>query len=464
MTLLHVDAISVSTSGNDTILHPVSLTLEPGEPLVVLGETGSGKSLLVQAIMGTLPDDLWAEGTVSIDGRQLDAAKPAGFRALWGRRVSVLPQEPWLSLDPLMRAQKQVAEVHQLVGGFPGPAAADRAESDLTSLDLAGAGGKYPHQLSGGMAQRVAFAAARAGGANIVIADEPTKGLDAARRDEVARLLLSGMGATGGLLVITHDLALAQMIGGRAMVIRDGRVVEANATADLFDNPQTEYTRHLVQSDPVHWPKRSTRSGQPVATATGLGFARGGRNLARDLAFEIKAGEILGISGPSGCGKSTLGDVILGLHAPDAGRMTYQAEIQGIARQKLYQDPVAAFPPRRFLKQTINDVAKRFGSSDADIASLMDRLGLFPILLDRFPDQVSGGELQRLSLLRVMLTHPKLIFADEPTSRLDPITQKTVMDVLGDLADGGCAIILVSHDLALLGKMADATLALSETK
>ena len=461
MTLLKAEDITVSQGGTP-ILHPVSLHLEAGEPLVILGETGSGKSLLAQAIMGTLPRDLTASGRVALGNHLLDAARPNGFRPLWGRQIAVLPQEPWLPLDPLMRVGGQVAEAHHLVRGLGTAESHAQAASDLDRLGLSGASARYPHELSGGMAQRVAIAAARAGGARIVIADEPTKGLDAARRDEVADLLLGELARGGGLLVITHDLALARRVGGRMIVLREGSVIETGATASVMGAPTQAYTRDLIAADPENWPRRKpAAAAAPVLTATGLAAERGGTRLFTDLSFDLTEGRILGVTGPSGCGKSTLGDVMLGLIRSSAGRVEKAAGLTATAFQKLYQDPVAAFPRHRTLGRTLADVARRHGQSQARIDALMPRLGLAPVLLTRRPDAVSGGELQRLALLRLLLVRPKFIFADEPTSRLDPITQKNVIDLLCETAaTEGCAIMLVSHDPALVARTADHVLSL----
>lgn len=288
--------------GATPLLSPLSLHLEPGVPLIVLGETGSGKSLLTQAIMGTLPPELSAGGQVSVGGRVLDAADRRAFQGLWGREIAVLPQEPWLSLDPTMRARGQIAEAYRLVRALRPAAARAQAEADLAALGLSKSGALYPYQLSGGMAQRVAIAAARAGGARIVIADEPTKGLDAARRDEVADLLLSEMGDDGGLLVITHALSLARRIGGRLMVLRAGEVVEIGATAEVFAAPRASYTRDLLDADPASWPprRRDVPGGTGVVAAEGLTVVRGGRTLFRDVTFGIAPGAIHGVTGPSG--------------------------------------------------------------------------------------------------------------------------------------------------------------------
>jgi len=461
MTLLRADNIAVSEAA-ETILHPVSLHLEAGEPLVILGETGSGKSLLAQAIMGTLPRGLTARGRVALGDRLLDAGRPRDFRPLWGRGIAVLPQEPWLSLDPLMRADRQVAEAHRLVRGLPPAEAAARAASDLDRLGLTGAGHRYPHELSGGMAQRVAIAAARAGGARVVIADEPTKGLDVALRDEVARLLLDELAQGGGLLVITHDLAFARRIGGRMIVLREGRVVETGATAQVMAAPVEAYTRDLIAADPETWtPRARVSPGARVLTATGLAVERGGQRLIADLSFDLAERRILGVTGPSGCGKSTLGDAVLGLVPLASGRVERAQGLPSVAFQKLYQDPVAAFPRHRTLGRSLSDVARRHRQPPDRIGALMTRLGLAPGLLSRTPGAVSGGELQRLALLRLLLVRPKFIFADEPTSRLDPITQRQVIDLLTETAaTEGCAIMLVSHDPALVRATADNVLSL----
>lgn len=315
------------------------------------------------------------------------------------------------------------------------------------------------------MAQRVAIAAARAGGARIVIADEPTKGLDAARRDDVAALLLSEMGETGALLVITHDLALARRLGGRLIVLRAGRVVERGSTEQVFAAPEEAYTREFLAADPERWTPRpqSSRSGSAVVSARGLALLRGGRTLFDDVSLDIAPGEVFGVTGPSGCGKSSLGDACLGLIEPARGTISRRPGNHPHDFQKLYQDPVAAFPRKRALGQTIAETARLSGARAGDVEAWLDRLGLQAGLLARRPGAVSGGELQRLSLLRVLLRNPSFIFADEPTSRLDPITQARVIALLLETTElDGTALMLVSHDAALIRNTADTVIALEE--
>jgi peptide/nickel transport system ATP-binding protein len=313
------------------------------------------------------------------------------------------------------------------------------------------------------MAQRLAVAAARAGGARIVIADEPTKGLDAALRDDVAALLLSGMGETGGLLVITHDLALARRLGGRVIVLRAGAVVERGSTGQVFATPKETFTKEFFAADPERWtPRRPVQQGgAAVVAARDLALSRGGRTLFEDVSVEVMQGGVFGVTGPSGCGKSSLGDALLGLIQPTRGTVSRDSGAHPHAFQKLYQDPVAAFPRKRALGRTIADTARLSGVHQDEVETLLDRLGLEAGLLARPPGAVSGGELQRLSLLRVLLRRPSFVFADEPSSRLDPITQARVIALLTATTErDGVALMLVSHDAALIRKTADTVLAL----
>lgn len=459
--LLTVEDLTVVST--DAILRPTGLTLRAGRPLTILGQTGSGKSLLAQAIMGVLPDGLTAAGRVLLDGRDL-LAMPAGERrALWGRTIGLLPQEPWLALDPTMRAGAQVAETHRLVAGRTAADADAAARADLAHLGLADAFGKLPGELSGGMAQRVAFAAARAGRARIVIADEPTKGLDADRRDDAVALLLREVEEGGGLLTITHDVAVARQLGGDVLVMREGEVVEQGPAEEVLRAPRSAYARDLLAAEPSSWPKLPPRpAGDVVLRAEGLAKARGGKPLFDGLDLEIRAGEIVGVGGPSGCGKSTLGGLLLGLVQPDRGSVWRKPGIGRHRFQKLYQDPPAAFPPHASLRQTLSDLVRLHRLDWSEVDWLMDRLRLSPALLDRRPREVSGGELQRLALLRVLLLDPVFLFADEPTSRLDLVTQQETVALLTGIArNRGCAVLLVSHDRGLLDRTADRRIALA---
>ncbi|MCC5882219.1 MAG: ABC transporter ATP-binding protein [Halomonas sp.] len=458
-------AEGIAIQGEGVTIAPFSYLLGPGDRLTLLGETGSGKSLIAQAIMGTLPKGLRAEGRLVIDGERFDAADNASRRALWGHRLALLPQEPWHALDPTMRAVHQVAESHRHVAGRGRRDAMYAAWADLGELGLAEAGTKLPGELSGGMAQRVAFAAASAGGAPIVIADEPTKGLDAPRRDAVVELLARTPEAAGALLTITHDIDVARRLGGEVVILRQGQVVERGPAQQVLTHPQSEYGQRLLAAEPSRWPRPQPLGEQqaPVVNADGLAKTRGGRELFRDLSLTVSPGEIVGVVGPSGCGKSTLGDMLLGITSSDAGHVQ-RATGHPLGFQKLYQDPPAAFSPHWRLSRLLDDLIRRHRLDRAKILPLMMRLGLDERLLTRRPGEISGGELQRFAILRVLLLEPCFLFADEPTSRLDPITQRQTLELLVELArERHCGVMLVSHDPALVERICDKRISLDGT-
>ncbi|MCE8034881.1 ATP-binding cassette domain-containing protein [Halomonas sp. MCCC 1A11057] len=462
MSAYLLQAEDITIQGEGVTIAPFSCALAAGGRLTLLGETGSGKSLIAQAIMGTLPRGLAAQGRLVIDGETFDAADGTSRRTLWGRRLALLPQEPWHALDPTMRAVAQVAESHRHVAGRDRRASLQAAWADLTELGLPEAGGKLPGELSGGMAQRVAFAAASAGGAPIVIADEPTKGLDAPRRDAVVELLARTPERGGALVTITHDIDVARRLGGEVVILRQGQVVERGPAQQVLTHPQSEYGRRLLDAEPSRWP-RPTPLGErqaAVVSASGLVKARGGRQLFHDLSLSVSPGEIVGVVGPSGCGKSTLGDMLLGVTHADDGEV-HRAPGYPLGFQKLYQDPPAAFSPHWQLSRLLDDLVRRHRLDRSAIAPLMTRLGLDERLLARRPGEISGGELQRFAILRVLLLEPCFLFADEPTSRLDPITQRQTLALLVELArERRCGVILVSHDPALVERICDRRIAL----
>lgn len=445
-------------AGRDVLVQGVSFTLEAGGCLTLLGESGSGKSLILQALMAALPAGLEMHGEVWLDGQAVDAA---ARRAAWGRRIAWLPQEPGAALDPTQRAAARVAEVYRGLHGRGAREAERAAAADLARLGLPPAAAtRYPHQLSGGMAQRVALAATLAAGAPLLLADEPTKGLDAARRAAVVAQFQAVQAAGGAVLVITHDVALARALGGQVLVLCGAGVAEQGPAAQVLHAPRAAYTRELLAADPAGWPARAAagpaRDGPALVQGLGLTLARGGQTLFDGLHLAIHRGERWAIQGPSGAGKSSLGNLLLGLLSPDAGRVRRAPGLGPLAFQKLYQDPLAAFPPHVTLRCALDDLLRRHRLPWARLQALREALGLADGLLERRPQAVSGGELQRLALLRVMLLEPALLFADEPTSRLDPITQREVLALLQRQLDAsGAALLLVTHDAALAAHVAE---------
>lgn len=438
-------------SAEGRLINGVSLDLPAGGFLTILGESGSGKSLLAQAVMGSLPSGLTTSGEVAVLGQTSQAADAGARRPLWGRSLSLLPQEPWLALDPTMRVGAQIAEVYADVGGRSWPDARQRADQDLTAAGLDSAARLYPHVLSGGMAQRVALAATRAGGAPLLIVDEPTKGLDAPLRDNVLIDLRRIVAGGGAVLTITHDVHIARALGGRIAVMLDGELVEQGEATQVLQRPAHPYTRALLAADTATWSSApdsgGSAAGAPILSARAVAKAYGGRRLFEGVDITVGAGERIAISGPSGSGKSTLGNVLLGLRRPDSGEVSRAPGLSRFAFQKLYQDPVTAFAPQVTIGQALRDLVKLHSLAWAEAEALMQRLRLNARLLDRLPSEISGGELQRFAVVRVLLLKPALIFADEPTSRLDPISQQQTFELLLEaVAALGCALIVVTHD------------------
>lgn len=467
--VMDVRELSVTTRSPtpDILVHPISFSLKAGQPLTLLGETGSGKSLLAQALMGNLPRELQASGQVFVDGVDLLQLPPRQRQRWWGRRMAMLPQEPWHALDPTMAIDQQISEGYRLVAGLSAQQAEETALVDLEQLDLKQVEGYLPSELSGGMAQRAAFAAARTGAATIVIADEPTKGLDNARRDDVVRLLAQAAREQGVLLTITHDIAVARQLsqlGGDIMIVKSGKCMEHGPAHDILDNPASDYGQRLLAADPQSWPAvqhTPRRLPSPIIEAQSVTKTRGGKQLFQDLSLSLSPGEVVGITGPSGCGKSTLGDMLLGLVKPDRGKICRSNDYSPRRFQKLYQDPPAAFSPYWTMGTLLADLCRLHRIEHRRIPALLKRLELHPDLLGRRPDAISGGELQRFAILRALLLDPVFLFADEPTSRLDPITQQETIALLVELArERHCSLLLVSHDEALIQHSCDRQISL----
>lgn len=466
---LRLSGLTIRDAHGTALVAGATLEVPFGQALVLIGESGSGKSLIAQAVLGLLPEGFSAEGEIAIGRhRPVAAGDRAALRRFWAREVMLLPQEPRAAFDPTMRIGRQIAH------------ARDRALEPveaLAAVDLTpGDGGRYPFELSGGMAQRALFAAVLTGSAPLVIADEPTKGLDQPRIAQTVALIRELLRRGRALVIVTHDLGLARDLGGAVAVMREGRIVETGRSETVFSAPRHPYTRAWLDADPTRWrPCWSCLAmDDPVLAAHGLSFGyRRSAPLFRDLDVHVPRGGVLGLRGPSGSGKSTLGNILLGLQAPRQGTVLWAgvdpyrtpALRQRLRRryQKLHQDPATVFLPNRTLSRQIADLAEVVPGLDLDKAlpPLLDRLRLKPAILSRFASEVSGGEAQRAALARILLLEPELIVADEPTSRLDPLVQRETMALLREIvAERRMGLVLISHDTALTRASADAVIAL----
>lgn len=463
--LLSVRDLAVRQGGH-RLLQPQSFQLAAGDRLVILGESGAGKSLLLKALMGAFPEGLTAEGQVSIHGDASAAGETTRRRPLWGRTLGWLPQEPSVALDPLHRLLPQLAAVHQRVNGRAAADAARLAASNLREQGLGPFEQHYAWQISGGMAQRAATSMALAGGARLVLADEPTKGLDPAWRDSAIDRLRAVADEGGAVLVVTHDLAVARRLGGRLMVMKEGQLLESGDTDAVLAAPAHPFTRALLAAEPTHWaarPVRGETSGRPVLEAARLGHGWDGRWLFRAFSLSLRSGDRVALQGDSGCGKSTLGNVLLGLIRPREGQVIRAPDLAPHALQKLYQDPLTSFALSQTLGEALEDVRRRHGASPSTLSMLLDRLRLDRALLARTPRALSGGQLQRMAIARALLVRPALLFADEPTSRLDLVTQRHTAELLAaTVAEQGTALLLVTHDADLAAALTDRQIRLSE--
>ncbi|MGV8986173.1 MAG: ABC transporter ATP-binding protein [Cypionkella sp.] len=482
--------VSVATeAGLKPLVRDLSFTLRKGETLAIAGESGSGKSITSLAIMGLLPPNVGVSaGAVRLGSTDLTKLPEHQMRALRGDRIAMIFQEPMTSLNPIMSVGAQLIEAIRAHDPIPRAKARVRALEALRAVRLSQPERRldqYPHELSGGMRQRVMIAMALALRPEVLIADEPTTALDVTVQREVLDLLRDLQRDLGtAIILITHDMGVVAEMADRVIVMQNGAAVEEATTRTLFACPQQPYTQTLLAAVPRMGTAaaRPAPEGEVVASLTDVSVRfpiRGGLlgrvthqvHAVEQVSLQIRRGETFALVGESGCGKSTIAKAIVGL-VPHQGRI----EVAGLALsaldmagkralrrqvQMVFQDPMAALDPRMRVGDLVSEPLLIHGIGDAAArraksADLFYRVGLSADQLDRYPHEFSGGQRQRICIARALALNPQLVIADESVSALDVSVQARVLDLLRALqTEFGIAFLFISHDMAVVENISD---------
>ncbi len=487
MSLLEVRDLNVSFRQDGKLtqaVRGVSFTLERGETVALVGESGSGKSVTALSTVSLLGDSAQVSGSVTYDGQQMIGADEAMLRKVRGNDISFIFQEPMTSLNPLHTLERQLSESLALHQGIVGDAARARIIELLDKVgirDPESRLGAYPHQLSGGQRQRVMIAMALANKPDVLIADEPTTALDVTIQAQILDLLAELKRTENmGLLFITHDLGIVRRIADKVCVMKGGEIVEQGPTAEIFANPQHDYTRKLLGARAVGHPSPVPDTAAELIRTDHLkvwfpiqrGFLKrtvGHVKAVNDASISVRAGETLGIVGESGSGKTTLALAIMRLIASE-GAITFDGQdVRAWSTSKLralrkdmqivFQDPFGSLSPRMTCEQIIAEGLGVHGVAPGQdkrqmVAEIMAEVGLDPATMHRYPHEFSGGQRQRIAIARAMILRPKLLVLDEPTSALDMTVQVQIVDLLRALQlKYGLAYLFISHDLNVVRAM-----------
>jgi peptide/nickel transport system ATP-binding protein len=480
-------------TGVQPVVHDVGFDLGQGQVLALVGESGSGKTTTGHAILGLLPENGEVlAGRIAFDGQDLTKLESKAWREIRGGSLALIPQDPTISLDPVRRVGHQVEDVLRLHTKLDDDERRARVH-ELCELvgftDVERLYRQYPHELSGGMRQRILVAAAVAGNPDLIVADEPTSGLDATVQKQVLDLIdeLRTLSSTS-IVLITHDLGVAADRSDLIGVMRQGRIVELGPTADVVASPQHEYTRHLLNSVPrkavsqrVFRSKEAPNDPEFAIEVTDLTKLYGDIPAVDGISFQVRRGQTFSLVGESGSGKSTTARVITGVTPATSGRIdvlgtditTFSSRAYRPLRrniQVVYQNPYSSFDPRFDVFDVVEEPLRSFqptsllpGSGrrrrreNADrVAAALEAAALPADFASRHPRELSGGQRQRVAIARALVVEPEIVVLDEPTSALDVSVAAQILELLQRLqADRGLTYVFISHDLAVVSAISD---------
>ncbi|WP_375551607.1 dipeptide ABC transporter ATP-binding protein [Rhodophyticola porphyridii] len=468
----------------------ISFQIHPGETLCLVGESGSGKSVIGQAILGMLPRALPVTGgSIRLQDKVLPSQRDAAYQALRSVRMAMIFQDAGASLNPVKRVGRQLEEILK-VHGVPAAERRDRVLDMFEAVrlpDPARIFAAYPHQLSGGQAQRVVIAGALLLKPALLVADEPTTALDVTTQAEILDLIAALKADTGAsVLFITHDFGVVAEIADRVAVMKDGRIVEAGRAGDVLDRPQHPYTQRLIAASRPTGATPSRAEEAPILEADGLHltyrsgpiFNRRVTQAVRDVSLSLAPGRTLAVVGESGSGKSSLARCLLRLEEVERGTIRFKgADITHLAGRDLQrlrksvqvvlQDPYSALNPRQTIRSAIAEGPIIHGMPVAEARrkaeDLLELTGLTAQSADRYPHEFSGGQRQRICIARALALEPELLIADEAVSALDVSIQAQILDLFRDMqARFGFAMVFITHDLRVARAISDDILVMQQ--
>jgi len=501
-SLLSVDKLSTqfnALQGTVLAVSDVSFEISAGETLCLVGESGSGKSVTGLSILGLLPTSAshpagsiqLAAGPERGSAISLLDAPESVMQEIRGARVSMIFQEPMTCLNPVLTIGEQIIEALELHLGLEGEPARERALELLTQVEIPDPPKRlddYPHRLSGGQRQRVMIAMALACEPDLLIADEPTTALDVTIQAQIMSLMAKLQEQQQmALLFVTHDLSLVSEIADRVIVMQQGRIVESGSKTQVLGAPQHEYTKELLAALPGNLPRlkpMAPKTGAPLIEIKDLRvffpirkgvFQRHVDDVkaVNDINLSINKGRVLALVGESGSGKTTLGRSVLGLVKTTSGSVTYdgtdlcQLDRRGFKPfrkdlQIIFQDPQSSLNPRLSVASILTEpmAVHRIGANQNErlelAAQYMQKVGLDPAMLRRYPHEFSGGQRQRIGIARAIALQPKFIVCDEVTSALDVSVQAKILMLLEELKhELDLTYLFITHNIDVVRYFAD---------